>query len=69
MGKDQPIVSDSITGLVVLSYKKAGWSSQGKQVSKTASLHDICISSYLQNFALLEFLSWLPSVMNGNVEA
>ena len=45
--------------------KKAGWASHGKQASKQRSVY---ISSCLQVPALLEFLSWLPLVMNSDVE-
>jgi hypothetical protein len=48
--------------------KKAGWASQGKQDSKAVPLQEICISYDIQVPALLEFLSWISSILNINVE-
>jgi hypothetical protein len=65
----QPIVGDSIPGLVPEFYKKAGWSKPGKQTSKwhtSMSFAPTPSSSVLPT--LFEFLSWLPSVTNGDME-
>ena len=48
--------------------KQADQASHGGASQQSAPLHGLCISSCLQAPALLEFLSWHPSLMNCDAE-
>ena len=62
MGRAQPIVDDTIPELVVLgSIRKQAGASHRKQASK--QFFSMASAPCLQDPALLEFLSWLPSVI------
>jgi hypothetical protein len=55
-GRTQLIVGGTIPGLVVLGSKESRLSKSQGTNRKAALLHGLCISSYLQVPALLEFL-------------
>jgi hypothetical protein len=58
----------AISGLLVLCSIRRQDEQAMEQASKHQPLHDLCISSCLQDHALFEFLSRLPSVMNNNID-
>ena len=66
--RERPLVGGTISGLVVLhSIREQAEQARGsKPVSST--LHGLCISSPLQVVPLLEFLPWLPLMINCGVE-
>jgi hypothetical protein len=62
MEEGPAIVGGAIPGLVTLG-------SIRKKAEQAMRSNGLCISSCLQVLALLGFLSWLPLVMNSDIEA
>ena len=58
-----------IPGLVVLGSIRSRLSKPCGANQYIASFHGLCVSSCLQNPAPSEFLFWLPSMIDYNMEA